>query len=141
MKTSEAEINRYFCEKVFKKCWHEIKRYMPNDERCSSYCRICNKNLKSSCENHQNRFVPDKCNDFHLILICKKCWSGEMNPDYFSKEGFWDVWEWAIEQDWWDEFQQVHDCIMDHRFYALDLKCINYKSFAREVYDFLEGKK
>jgi len=28
----------------------------------------------------------------------------EKNPNYYTKEGFWEVWEWAKEQCWWSAF-------------------------------------
>lgn len=26
------------------------------------------------------------------------------NLDYHTREGFWDAWEWAIKEEWWDKF-------------------------------------
>lgn len=81
-------------------------------------------------------------------LICSKCdleihWLGKdkYNPDYFTKEGFWDVWEWAIKQDWWKMFVVRHNYIAGTKFYILDITVINYKTFARHVFEFLEGRE
>ena len=107
MKTNE-EINRYFCEEVFKKCWHELS----------------NKNYSNVCI---------KCKR----IVC------ELYPDYFSKEGFWDIWEWAIKQDWFHDF--VHENVMLSTLTVSSvndlIESIDYKTLAREVYNFLELKK
>lgn len=45
-----------------------------------------------------------------LDIICLKChstatwYSKSPNPDYTSREGFWDAWEWAQEQPWFDQW-------------------------------------
>lgn len=46
-------------------------------------------------------------------LYCLKCPEARLvtdpsHPDYTSKEGFWDAWNWAKEEDWWDEFKVKH---------------------------------
>lgn len=112
MKTNE-EINKYFTEVVFKRCWHEL-----------------------------NNLEEDTPESWHKYMKCEKCGflnpNPDKHPDYFADwNGFGALWEWAVKQDWWDDFQRQHDCIYDHRFYALDIKCINYKTFARDLCGFL----
>ena len=83
-------------------------------------------------------FAFDKKDVNHGVARCLNCGGiGKIhiNPDYFSKDGFWDVWEWCKKQEWWTEFysQQLSNVFLG--------VFVNYKTFAREVYDFLEDKK
>lgn len=59
-----------------------------------------------------SKIAPDECwHDFPLDdngdAVCKHC--GEMlrsNPHYVgSSVGFFKVWDWAKEQNWWEHFE------------------------------------
>lgn len=113
MKTNE-EINRYFTEEVFGKCWHEAEEF-----------------INQTIHNNTTRCI--KCKKLAPII------SGTnfqpKNPDYFSKEGFWDI----------------YDFVYSDKFYSNGFiryakgipasKVFHYSQLAREVYEFLEGKK
>ena len=69
-------------------------------------------------------------NDTRTRCRCGK-YGRMVNPDYFTKEGFWDVWEWAIKQVWWVEFTLKNT-------FSEPEKLINYKTFAEHVYKYLK---
>lgn len=116
MKTNE-EINRYFTEEVFGKCWHE-----PSGKTKQRY-------------NERGYLInvwDSLCNCGKIYERNKGC--GNINPDYFSKEGFWDI----------------HDFVYSDKFYSNGFiryakgipasKVFHYSQLARDVYNFLEGK-
>lgn len=117
MKTND-EINKWFCEEVFGKCWHDIieTRITDGDHIPIIYdgfiCIICG-------EEFENKFL---------------------NPNYFKDwNGFGIIWEWAIRQDWWNAYLERIFWPGKTKIYINTF--INYKTFARDVYRFLEGKK
>lgn len=121
MKTNE-EINRYFTEEVFGKCWHEweYKYYMNEHHEASGH------------------------SDYRYCILCKSAREDiDYNPDYFSKEGFWDVWEHAIKRKWFHDF--VHENVMLSTLTVSSVNdligSIDYKTFAHKIFNFLEGEK
>jgi hypothetical protein len=117
-----------------------------SDEKCSN----CSKHFRAY-DNQIDRWTPDNCPDPHKEYICFKCRDSTYNPDYFSKEGFWDVWEWLNYEEKLNDFMvsacptinviKYGESIFYDEIITDIFNIINYKTFAREVFDFLEGKK
>lgn len=101
---------------------------------------------------------PGKCwHEFQGISnTCKKCNTHMLmfwNPDYFTEKGFFVLWKWAIKQDWWidflhpiDEGSESASRVINKiekilEYPNISTNKISYKTFARDVYEFLKKEE
>ncbi len=75
---------------------------------------------------------------------CPKCYHlecdwGDFNPDFSTAEGFFKLWNWAKEQEWFPDFLEYsrgeHYCGVAGR---IDWWLINPTNFANALTEFLE---
>lgn len=78
---------------------------------------------------------------------CKKCSKLQIvedNPDLHTAPGFFELLEWAKEQEWWDEFLYEYGDVSipeDEVFIScLWIEAINYYTFPGKVVEFLEER-
>lgn len=123
---TKQEINKYLTETIGE-CWHELEK---SDLGLISRCKHCD-----------------------LILLdcrCNPAISTVRNNDFFSSEGFFKLWDWAQNQEWFG------DCLLwissvrvtcgtcgefPSKMYheVSDIKeIINPDRFATSVYEFLK---
>jgi hypothetical protein len=103
--TNKYFINKYFCEVVFKGCWHEFEIYPTSGAK---------------------RIKCIKCDADYAYGGLKYAM-----PDYFSKEGFWDIFTKAKETPgfmvWFEKNYSIRD--------------LHFVTFAEIFYKFLERNK
>ena len=106
-------INKFLTEEM-DECWHEwvFKITKPT----------------------QNLYQCTRCNKTSVVYagITPK------RNDFFTPDGFFKLWEWAQEQDWWDHFYETRLCTtVKHNTFQLRREYVNPKLFAEEVMRFL----
>ena len=80
---------------------------------------------KDYYEDHNGKSIAG-----YRCINCKEYTRRQHNPNYFTKEGFWDALEWAVKQDWFFMF----DCELESTGY---IKMIHYTVFAKHLHSFL----
>lgn len=111
------EVNKYLTEKMGL-CWHEITRYEKEIGYFTSICN-CGRKIRDSRGNKRECFA---------------------NINLFSPEGFFFLWNWAIKQDWWREFEIVNiyndEICWECGLGSLNLNLINPEAFAKAIYNY-----
>jgi hypothetical protein len=80
--------------------------------------------------------------EFDTILICSKCGKEKYHFIRFSTpDGFFKLWNWAKEQNWWEQFLIKHCQASQYTHIAIDIKYINPDRFANVIYEFLKEQK
>ena len=106
-----------FLTLVIGKCWHDIKSIFAMNRKCQ------------------------KCKKVIYFEYCEgeECYGSLMdapfNMNYFTPSGFWEVWEWAKEQNWWGNFVWVFLLSQDIG------NVINYRTFSDTLAQFLIESK
>ena len=113
----KEETNRYLWEKLFGKCWHEV---IDNPNRTTiSRCNKCGRSF----------------NPLRKVL----------NPDFFDKANFIDLWEKCREQEWWGEFAKRYappDTYFKREYEGyIDDDLIDPLTFPTRVREFMEGRE
>jgi len=57
-------------------------------------------------------------------------------PDFFSPEGFFKLWNWAIEKEWWEDFER--DLELPRHW--IPRRFINPETFPIKLYEFLRSR-
>lgn len=75
--------------------------------------------------------------------VCKHCNISyaefEQRNDYYTDTGFFKLWNYAIEQEWWSKF--VGEMIFKEVFISENLaKAINPENFANTIYEYLKER-
>jgi len=118
--------DKYLTEKMGL-CWHEFICQDYEDEQyvdpVTKYCKKCKR--------------PDY--DYNLEL---KLWSPiNQNINFSSWQGFGQLWEWAVRQEWWVEFVNERGVLsgmgVDDAVY-IDVCFINPDKFANALYEYLD---
>ena len=77
--------------------------------------------------------------------VCKHCdRKFTTNNNFFTPEGFFKLWNWAIEQDWWHgQFEPwlLCDWKNNKQYGMVKSEIINPERFAKGVYELLEEHK
>lgn len=101
---------------------------------------------------HEYRRIYDPFNEALALnvdpLICPLCDkrgklpSDFANPDYHTETGFWGAWEWAKEQEWWDEFMTTifYRPLHPETIIKLVTPLINPTTFATVLAEWLEKR-
>ncbi len=66
---------------------------------------------------------------------CPKCLKGHENINFFTWEGFGNLWEWAQKQKWWEQYCFLHDPLTTCGCWEL---LVQPDRFANSVYEFLK---
>jgi hypothetical protein len=79
-------------------------------------------------------FQCAKCGKMEMGFSCKEE-EYHSDIDFSTWEGFGKLWQWANEQEWWDDFtdKNYHCC-------RTDLDMINPNRFSHMLYEYLEEK-
>jgi hypothetical protein len=106
--TDIDRMNKHITVNVMGRCWHEWKTQVYDETAYEEYCDKCRKTQVYDETAYEE--YCDKCNTWFIHLPL------DYEPnDFSSKLGFWELWEFAIKQDWWDEFV----------LYEFEITCIN----------------
>lgn len=107
------ELNKFLTE-ARGECWHEYSEHLEN--RLSyGMCHVC-----KHCD--------------HLDWSC-----GQIN-DFLTWEGFGKLWQWGIDQEWWDTFILDNGRCNDNFEMFINENLIDPEPFAKAVADFLQKK-
>ena len=85
----------------------------------------------------------------HYMAYENFVFHAEMNLDFSTPEGFFKLWNWAKEQEWWTIFRksQIHRKIVKHDRGEKDIwglipaELINPDTFANAIYNYLKEVK
>ena len=99
-----------------------------------------------------NKFLTEKmgeCWHIHSLatediwgIKCDKCGiivTPNLNNDFLTWEGFGKLWEWAVEQEWWNDFTTTFT-IDGVKTPWIPWRVINPDWLAKAVADFLQKK-
>lgn len=140
MKNKE-KINK-FLTKAMDECWHEINPKIIT--RNDAVGRFGENSLGNHYECSCGAFYDGIWNDFSVIKEDHADFKNNQNNNFSSPDGFFKLWNWAIEQDWWCKFSK--SCISSNEKYKrivswhVDINLINPERFAKAVYEYLKEK-
>jgi len=115
-----------FLTEAMGKCWHEW--YQKPNFIDGHHCKHC------------GLYWPRK--------PCKKTQIIIQGCNLSTWEGFGKLWEWALQQEWWDDFIEQHgsqsdpDCDGVFASYGhehISTELINPEHFADAIYEYLKG--
>lgn len=116
-----SERDKYLTE-AMGECWHEWKSHRRHMSGLSTH--IVKECLKCDAVSY----------DEHKIC----------NNNFSTPEGFFKLWNWAIEQEWWDNANKysIHG-FADHMYDNADgaYDWINPDNLANAIYEYLTNKK
>jgi hypothetical protein len=116
-----SEDRDKFLTDAMGECWHEWK------------------NLGDGCQIGDDISPPSWTDDFKCLRCdCKSyagkpCTPAQSDYDFSTWTGFGKLWEWARDQEWWEEFRHI----WDDRVYGI----IHPDTFADIVYGFLKERQ